>query len=322
MREAARFYAKQASFSIRLFLSRHFASALAARLGGRRGALHTRPRFGQVLSPVLSPRARFAVVNPRQRASAARSEVPPEAGELRGSAGERPCSSPTRATRAFPRRRRVVGDAAGVAGWRQNRSAAARDGKANGAGGFARRRERGEGVSRSRTRRGASGARRGRGGLRAERHTRERRERKHASLAERACGGMACPHAHAGPKGSHALRARGSCPAAVRGLRTASARGGGGAGACLSAAKGAERRTPTAARSLIARGGGQGWIGDADSRGQAKDERGFPPTRIAPDFWGRMRRACCGWEFVPHSAGRRHVARSGRRCAGGRLVSR
>ena len=137
----------------------------------------------------------------------------------------------------------------GVAGWRQNWNAAARDGKANGAGGFARRREQGEGVSRSRTRRGASEARWGRGGLRAERHTRERRERKHAPLAERACGGMAVRNARAGPKGSHALRARGSCPAAVRGQRA----GRRGAGACLSAAKGAERCNPTAARSHIAR---------------------------------------------------------------------
>ena len=153
-------------------------------------------------------------------------QVPPEPRELRGHGGERPCSSMARASRAFPRQRRAAGDVAGKGGRSGGTVADSRrrharwEGKWSGrfrAAARARRRR-----SRSRTRRGASEARRGRGGLRAERHTRERRERRHAPPAERACGGTACPIAHRSAKRAHALRARGSCTAAVRGLRTAS----------------------------------------------------------------------------------------------------
>lgn len=59
-----------------------------------------------------------------------------------------------------------------MAGRRLTRDSAKREGKGNGAGGFARRRERGEGVRQSRTRRDASEARRGE--LRTERHIRKR----------------------------------------------------------------------------------------------------------------------------------------------------
>jgi hypothetical protein len=60
-------------------------------------------------------------------------------------------------------RRVCGGKVVGVAGWPQNRNAAAREGVAKRSGRFARRGERGGGGSRSRTRRGASEARRGRG---------------------------------------------------------------------------------------------------------------------------------------------------------------
>ena len=102
------------------------------------------------------------------------------------------------------------GEGGGESGWsglmeeKSRRRCARWEGKRSGR--IARRRERGEGDSRSRTQRGASGARRGCGGLRAERHTRERRERKHAPPVERPCGRMA-DVACAGPKGSPTRRA-------------------------------------------------------------------------------------------------------------------
>ncbi len=161
---------------------------------------------------------------------------------MRGSAGERPCSkhAASSASHSTPEARggrRGEGKAAGVAGWRQNRNAAARDGKANGAGG-----SRG-GVSEAKAL-----AEAGRGGVRAQRggaavtsrgaprtQAGARKDAPARRTRSRRDGGS---HAHAGPKGSHALRARGSCPAAVRGLRTACARGGGGAGACLKRSEG------------------------------------------------------------------------------------
>ncbi len=114
-------------------------------------------------------------------------------GELRGSAGERPCSSCVRAPRAIRRRRRAAGDMARARrvewqdGGRLGTPPRAR-GMQNGAGGFAWRREQGEGVSRSRTRRGASEARRAAATLRGAPHSRVD-EGKHAPIAERACGG-------------------------------------------------------------------------------------------------------------------------------------
>ena len=115
---------------------------------------------------------------PRQRASAARSEVTPEPRELRGRGGERPCSTRVRASRAIPTPeasgwRCGKGKVAGVARWRRNRNAAARDGKANGAGG-----SRG-GVSEAKAlaEAGRGAVRAKRGGtrrLRAERHARKR----------------------------------------------------------------------------------------------------------------------------------------------------
>ena len=92
---------------------------------------------------------------------------------------------------------------------------------------------------------------------------------------------MAVRNARAGPKGSPTLRAPWELRLAAVAACARPAWGGGGAGACLSAAKGAERRNPTTARSLIARGGGQALSGDVAGRGQAKDERGFQTARAS-----------------------------------------
>ena len=83
-----------------------------------------------------SSRSRWAVhaVDPRQRASEARSMFPPEAGEREGAPASALARYASRATRAFPRRRRAAGDTAGVARWRQTRDAATRAGRANWSG--------------------------------------------------------------------------------------------------------------------------------------------------------------------------------------------
>ena len=91
----------------------------------------------------------LATVNPRQRASAARSRFPPSQGSCEGTAASalarqwREHREPFHARGA--RRATWRGKAVGVAGRWRTRDAATRDGKANGAGGFARQRERGEG---------------------------------------------------------------------------------------------------------------------------------------------------------------------------------
>jgi len=134
----------------------------------------------------------LSTANPRQRASAARSEVPPEAGSCEGA----PASALARHRREYREPFHAGGERwatwPGQGGWsgRTAAESARRHARGEGewSGRIARRRERGGGDSRSRTRRGASGARRGCGGLRAERHTRERRERRHAPLVERPCG--------------------------------------------------------------------------------------------------------------------------------------
>ena len=62
----------------------------------------------------------IAAVNPRQRASAARSKVPPEPGEMRGHGGERPCSIPARAPRAIPAPAARGGRRGGVRRWERS----------------------------------------------------------------------------------------------------------------------------------------------------------------------------------------------------------
>ena len=147
-------------------------------------------------------------VNPRQRSSEARSMFLPRLGSARA-CRRTPLLHAARATRAIPRRRR----------------AAAR----------ARR-------SRSRTRRGRAQ----RGGdaatMRGAPHSRTG-ARKHASLAERARGGMACLTPALARRAATREASRGAAQQRWR-LYARPAWGGGGAGACLSEAKGAERRNP------------------------------------------------------------------------------
>lgn len=153
-------------------------------------------------------------------------QVPPEAGELRGRAGERPCSIQARASRAIRRRRRAAGEVDGARRWER------RDG-----GELARRRAQREGKKEREVSRGGESeakalAEAGRGAVRAkrggtrrqcaERQARERRERKHASLAERARGGTADVTPSLARRAARRYARRGSCTAAVAELRTAS----------------------------------------------------------------------------------------------------
>ena len=179
-------------------------------------------------------------------------------------------------------------------------------GRQNGAGGFARRRERGEGVSRSRTRRGASGARRGRGGLRAERHTRERRERRDAPLAERACGGMAVLTPALARRAARRTARRGSC-----------VRSGGGQGE-RSEGAGLRLRQRPAGRRPARYGGAEphrraeaGKLRAATWRGAGKRRMSVvPPQRASRLTFGAGCAAhAAGWNSSPRPAGRWHVAR-------------
>jgi len=230
------------------------------------------------------------------RASEARSEAPPEPREMRGHGGERPCLLQARAPRAIPRWRRTVGDGKGQGG-RSGRTAAESERRCarwegKWSGRFARRRERGEGVSRSRTRRGASGARRGRGDF--------ARSAKHASGRAKTP-----PHPEnalaAGRRMSRALARRAARRDARRGSCVRSGGGQGerseGAGLrlrqCLAGRRparycGAEphRRAETGKAGLAT------WT----AAGKRRMSVVRNPSRVAPDVRGRMRGACCGLE--------------------------
>ena len=191
--------------------------------------------------------------------------------------------------------RRGKGKAAGVAGWWQNRSAAAREGKANGAGG-----SRGgvsEAEALAEAERGAVRAKRGgdaataRGTPSTQAGTRARETTAHPENALAAVRRM-----------SRALARRAARRDARRGNCV---RSGGGEGERSEGAGLRLRQRPAGSRPARSCGAdphrraetGKAGLATWTATGKRSMSVVRNPSRVAPDIRGRMRGACCRLEF-------------------------